>query len=121
MTLDLRDLLVREERKVTWEREASRVIWDLQVHKEKLVKEETGDKKVTKVQREILATRVRKESKVYLVYKVLILLVCPPLLLPLLPPLLLPLLPPLPLPLLPLLLLLENVEVQDGGELYSST
>ena len=49
MTLDHVDLLVREERKVTWEREASRVIWDLQVHKEKLVKEETWDKKVNQV------------------------------------------------------------------------
>ena len=43
---DHRDLLVREETKVT---EASRVIWDLQVLKEKLVKEETWDKKVNQV------------------------------------------------------------------------
>ena len=49
VTLDHVDLLVREERKVTWEREASRVTWDLQVHKEKLVKEETRDKKVNLV------------------------------------------------------------------------
>ena len=45
VTLDHVGLLVR---KVTWEREASRVIWDLQVYKEKLVKEETWDKKVNK-------------------------------------------------------------------------
>ena len=58
MTLDHRGLLVREETKVTWEREASRVIWDLQVHKEKLVKEETWDRKVNQVARE------RKENNV---------------------------------------------------------
>ena len=49
VTLDYRDLLVREGTKVTWEGEASRVIWDLQVHKEKLVKEEKWDKKVNQV------------------------------------------------------------------------
>ena len=39
--------MVREGTKVTWGREASRVIWVLQVHKEKLVKEEEiWDKKV---------------------------------------------------------------------------
>ena len=43
VTLDHVDLLVR---KVTWEREASRVIWDLQVHKEI---EETWDRKVNQV------------------------------------------------------------------------
>ena len=46
------------------EREASRVIWDLQVHQEKLLKEEAWDKRVTKARREIQATRVRKENKV---------------------------------------------------------
>ena len=51
MTLDHVGLLVREERKVTWEREVSRVIWDLQVHKEKLVKEETWDRKVNQVRK----------------------------------------------------------------------
>ena len=49
MTVDLQDHVVRKEKKVTWERGASRVIWDLQVHKEKLVKEETWDKKVNQV------------------------------------------------------------------------
>ena len=42
--MDLRvmlGLVVRKERKVTWEREVSRVIEDLQVHKEKLVREES--------------------------------------------------------------------------------
>ena len=57
-------------------------------------------------------TKVRKERKVQLVLKVLPLPLPPPL------PLALP--PPLP-PLLPLLLYLDNVEVQDGGELYFST
>ena len=47
--LDHRDILVREGTKVTREREASRVTWDLQVHKEK---EETRDKKVNQVTRE---------------------------------------------------------------------
>ena len=46
VTLDHMGLLVK---KVTWEREASRVIWDLQVQKEKLVKEEMWDKKVNQV------------------------------------------------------------------------
>ena len=41
VTLDHVGLLVREGSKVTWEREASRVIWDLKVHKEKLLKEGT--------------------------------------------------------------------------------
>ena len=49
VTLDHMDLLVRKGTKVTWEREASRVIWSLQVHKEKLVKEETRDRKVNLV------------------------------------------------------------------------
>ena len=39
------------ELKVTWEREASRGIWDLQVHEEKLVKEESWAKKVKQVQK----------------------------------------------------------------------
>ena len=43
--LDFQDM-VTEGTKVTWEREASRVTWDLLVPKEKLVKEETWDKKV---------------------------------------------------------------------------
>ena len=47
--VDHRGMEVREGTKVTWEREASRVIWDLQVHKEKLVKEETWGKKVNQV------------------------------------------------------------------------
>ena len=54
VTLDLQDhvgLLVREGTKVTWEREASKVIWDLQVHKEKLVKEEAWDRKVNRVRK----------------------------------------------------------------------
>ena len=34
MILDQRGLVVREGTKVTWEREVSRVIWDLQVQKE---------------------------------------------------------------------------------------
>ena len=95
--------LVRKERKVTWEREASRVIWDFQ---EKL---ETQVKKVNQ------ATRGRKGRKVQLPP------LFPPPFLPLLPPLLPPLLSPLLPPLFPLLLHLDNVEVQDGGELYSST
>ena len=45
VTWDHMDLLVRRER------EASRVIWDLQVHKEKLVKEETWDRKVNLVRK----------------------------------------------------------------------
>ena len=52
---------------MTWEREASRVIWDLQVHKEKLVRAETWDKKVKQAQKEMLATqatRVRRDNKV---------------------------------------------------------
>ena len=71
VTLDLKDhvgLLVIKETKVTWEREALRVIWDLQVHEEKLVKEETWGRKVnqvTKVAGEIKAPRGRKESKVH--------------------------------------------------------
>ena len=40
---------VREERKVTQEREESRVIWDLQDRKEKLEKEETLAKKAKQV------------------------------------------------------------------------
>ena len=112
------------ELKVTWEREASRVIWDLQVHKEKLVREESWAKKVKQAQkarREVQATqatRVRKDRKEKLVHKVLLVhpLHLPPLHLPplLLPPLYLP-------PLLPRHLHLNNVEVQDGGELSSST
>ena len=46
MTLDLQDHVVRKETKVTREREALRVIWDLQVHKEKL---EVWDIKVNQV------------------------------------------------------------------------
>ena len=49
VALDYVGLLVREVRKVTWEREASRVIWDLQVQKEKLVKEETWGREVNQV------------------------------------------------------------------------
>ena len=44
-----------------------KVIWDLQVHKEKLVREETWDRKVNQVKKEIQAARIRKESKVHLV------------------------------------------------------
>ena len=64
---------VSKDSKETWEREASRVIWDLQVHKEKLVKEEgrenleTLAKKVSQEQEEMLATqatRVRRDNKV---------------------------------------------------------
>ena len=40
MTLDFQDHAVTEETKVTWEREASRVTWVLQVQKEKLGKKE---------------------------------------------------------------------------------
>ena len=43
------------------------MIWDLQVHEEKLVKKETWDKKVNQEQKEALATqatRVRKDNKV---------------------------------------------------------
>ena len=90
VTLDHRVLLEKKERKVTWEREASRVIWDFQ---EKL---ETQVKKVNQ------ATRGRKGRKVQL----------PPLFPPPFPPLLPPQLPPL--------LHQDNVEVQDGGELYFS-
>ena len=42
--VDYRDTEVRKGEKVTLEREALRVIWDLQVHKEELVKEEIWDK-----------------------------------------------------------------------------
>ena len=45
VTLDFQDHMVTEETKVTWEREASRVTWDLQAHKEKLGEGETWDKK----------------------------------------------------------------------------
>ena len=56
VTLDFQDLMVTEETKVTWERDASRVTWNRQVQKERLGEGETWDKKVnqvTKVQREI--------------------------------------------------------------------
>ena len=46
VTLDHVDLVVKMERKG---KEAPRVIWDLQVHKEKLVEEETWDRKVNQV------------------------------------------------------------------------
>ena len=67
VTLEFQDHVVREGTKVTWEREALRVIWDLQVQKEILVKEEKWDRKVNlvrKAQREIKVTRATKESKV---------------------------------------------------------
>ena len=45
VTLDFPDHVVTEETKVTWEREVSRVTWDLQVQ------EEEQEKKVNQVTR----------------------------------------------------------------------
>ena len=61
VTLDFQDLVVAKEIKVTWEREASREMWDLQVHKERLGEGETWDRMVNQVTKVQIEIKVKKD------------------------------------------------------------